>query len=131
MRTWTQINSESQSSLVRPYDLESPELDIFVWFETISPDSQRVRNRLSLDSESTTLLTGEPKMRIQRTPKYLKLCMFVFGRFLAHGGVAQAFGKGSSASPRRTIDGSAPPAHRTHDFLNPLLRIQLRQDRYC
>ncbi len=61
MRTWTQINSESQSSLVRPYDLESPELDIFVWFETISPDSQRVRNRLRLDSESTTLLTGEPK----------------------------------------------------------------------
>ena len=70
-------------------------------------------------------------MRIQRTPKYLKLCMFVFGRLLARYGVAQAFGKGASASPRRTIDGSAPAAHRTHDLLNPILGIQLRQDRYC
>ena len=47
MRIWIQISSESRSSLVRPYDLESRELDIFVWFEIVSPDSQLVRYLVS------------------------------------------------------------------------------------
>ena len=162
MRIWTQINSESRSSLVRPYDLESPELDIFVRFEIVSPDSHLVRDFVfNADQGSSCAIwilvaqspcvTADVSGPLGRgVPSYPTVdsraansirfrskmpgSIYASQRVcepLAHYGVAQAFGKGASASPRRTIDGRAPPAHRTHDFLNPLLRIQLRQDRCC